>query len=80
MPRIKIKWMKKPKVALGWSSPNLNTIYLDRRLEEKPLMQTAIHESLHQAFPYLDETAISGAEISIADVLWRIGFRLKEDN
>jgi hypothetical protein len=80
MPRIRIKWMKNPKVAWGWSSPNLNTIYLDKNMDEKTLMQVALHEGLHQIFPYLDENAVHGAEKTLADVLWRIGYRLKEDD
>ena len=80
MPRIRIKWMKKPKVAWGWSSPNLNTIYLDHRMEPKTLLEVASHETIHQIFPYLDERAVDGAGKTLADVLWRIGFRLKEDD
>jgi hypothetical protein len=79
MPRIKIRWMKSEK-AWGYASPAKNTIYLDHRMEPKTLLEIASHETIHQLFPYLDERAVDGAGKTLADVLWRIGFRLKEDD
>ena len=85
MPRINIVWMKSDK-AWGYAEvkhldPNhVSTIYLDKRMHDKELLRVAIHEWLHIKFPWLSESVVKRLSHSLADVLWRIGFRLKEDD
>jgi hypothetical protein len=54
-------------------------IEIDPELEPKTHMDIAIHEGLHVLFPYLPEDQIDHAGKSLADLLWRMGFRMKED-
>lgn len=57
-----------------------STIWLDRRMNDRELMRKAIHEWFHIRFPWLSESTVVRLEHSLADVLFRIGFRLKEDD
>jgi len=72
--RVKIKWMRSEK-AWGYAVPDRSEIHLDRRLDDKLLLEIASHETIHVLFPYLTEDAVDGAGKTLADVLWRLKFR-----
>lgn len=50
-------------------------IEIDHRLKPKAWLSRLVHESLHHAFPDMDEAPIAAAEKKIADILWRSGVR-----
>lgn len=51
-------------------------IALDPRQPEEELLDTAVHELLHDACPYLEEYAVEVYGTHIADALWKMGWRL----
>ena len=51
-------------------------IALDPRQPESELLDTAVHELLHDACPYLEEYAVEVYGSHIADALWKMGWRL----
>lgn len=54
-------------------------IELDPGMESKTEMDIAIHEGLHCLFPYLPEHDIDTAGKTLADLLWRLGYRRRDD-
>ena len=58
--------------------PAGGTIYLDPRQPEEELLDTAVHELIHDAMPYLEEYAVEVYGSHIADCLWRMGWRLEK--
>lgn len=56
--------------------PAGGTIYIDPRQPEHELLDTAVHELLHDAAPYLEEYAVEVYGSHIADALWKMGWRL----
>lgn len=53
-------------------------IALDPRQPEHELLDTAVHELLHDACPYLEEYAVEVYGTHIADALWKMGWRLSK--
>lgn len=42
-------------------------------------MDISIHEGLHVLFPDLSEEAVNNAGITLADLLWRLGYRRDQE-
>lgn len=57
-------------------SPMNGRIAIDPRQPEPEMLDTCVHELLHDAAPYLDEYAVETYGSHIADALWRMGWRL----
>lgn len=55
-------------------------IELDPELEEKTEMDIALHEGLHCLFPWLPEEQVNDAGKTLADLLWRLKFRRKDED
>jgi len=53
-------------------------IELDPELDDKTLIDIATHETVHVVAPDLSEEAADRIGRHVADVLWRLGFRLEE--
>lgn len=53
----------------------LKTVAIDPRQRQKSMLETAIHEGLHAAFPHLNEHEVRKAEATIAQIPWKLGFR-----
>lgn len=53
-------------------------IELDPALDDRTEMDIALHEGLHVLFPYLPEDAVDNAGKTLADLLWRLGYRREE--
>ena len=51
------------------------TIDIDPRLAGQTHLDIAIHEGLHCLFPQIDEAVINAAGTTLADLLWRLGYR-----
>lgn len=50
-------------------------IQIDPRQTPRHFHSTAVHESIHAAFPELTEAEVLRGERIIAGVLWRLGYR-----
>lgn len=61
--------------AWGMAYPAEWRIELDPDLDEKTLLDIAVHEVTHVVIPDLDEAAVDRLGKHVADVLWRLGFR-----
>jgi hypothetical protein len=79
MRRIHFKH-KRNRGCWGLSYPDEFRVELDPDLEPKTKMDIAIHEGLHVLFPYLPENDVDNAGKTLADLLWRLGFRLKDED
>lgn len=55
-------------------------IELDPDLEDKTEMDIALHEGMHVLFPYLPEDVVNDAGKMLADLLWRLGYRRKDED
>jgi hypothetical protein len=56
--------------------PSGGEIILDPRQPEDELLDTVIHELLHDACPYLEEYAVEVYGNHISEALWKMGWRL----
>jgi hypothetical protein len=56
--------------------PAGGTIYIDPRQDEEEMLDTTVHELLHDAAPYLEEYAVEVYGTPISDALWKMGWRL----
>jgi hypothetical protein len=74
MRRIRYKF-KRLRDCWGLAYPDEYRIELDPRMDEKTLMDIALHEGLHCIFPHIKETDIDNAGKTLAVLLWRLGFR-----
>jgi hypothetical protein len=54
-------------------------VELDPAMESKTELEIGIHEGLHCLFPYLPEQEVDTAGKTLADLLWRLGYRRKDD-
>lgn len=81
MRRISIR-RKRNKNAWGMAYPDLYRIELDPALDldDKNLIEISVHEVAHVVFPHLDEATVDLLGKQCADVLWRLKFRVSEDN
>lgn len=55
----------------------IKTLYIDPRLYPKDYLDTLIHETIHQCFPKLSEQKVLNGATTIANLLWRLGYRKK---
>ena len=77
MRRISIK-RKRNKNAWGMAYPDEWRIELDPELDDKTLIDIAVHETVHVVARDLSEEATDRIGRHVADVLWRLGFRREE--
>ena len=70
---------KRNKGAWGLAHVDQWRIEIDPDLEDRTHMDIAIHEGLHCLFPDLSEEAVNQAGITLADLLWRLGYRRFEE-
>lgn len=77
MRKVRYRFKRNPG-AWGMAYPKEHRIELDPYLDEKTLLDIAIHETAHVVVPDLDEEAVDRLGRACADVLWRIGFRREE--
>lgn len=75
MRKIRISRKRNPG-HWGMAYPDEWRIELDPELDDKTLMDIAAHEVAHVVLPDLSEEAVDRLGKHVADVLWRLGFRL----
>ena len=73
MRRIRFKFKRNPGVW-GLAFPS-GRIELDPSLDDRTLLDIGCHEALHVLFPDLSEESVNNAGITLADLLWRLGYR-----
>lgn len=64
----------------GMAYPKEWRIELDPVLDEKTLIDIATHETVHVVAPDLSEEATDRIGRHVADVLWRLGFRIEQEH
>jgi hypothetical protein len=74
---IKIEF--KDLTNFGYAYHDERRIEIKTGLRQDMLLKVAVHEVIHVELPDLDESAVLRVEKSVADVLWRIGFRKAKD-
>lgn len=74
MRRIRFK-RRRNRGVWGLAYSDEYRIEIDPDLDERTEMDIALHEGLHVIFPYLPEDAVDDAGKTLADLLWRLGFR-----
>lgn len=79
MRRIRYR-LKRNRGCWGKAWPHQSRIEIDPCLDCKTTLDIALHEGLHVLFPIIDEDEINTAGKSLADLLWRIGFRRKDED
>ena len=60
---------------MGFAEFEGSTVTIDPRQSQKEMLDTAIHEGLHLAFPELSEEDVEKAAQIIAQVPWKLGYR-----
>ena len=50
-------------------------VTLDPRQPESELLDSAVHEFIHVACPYMAEQNVAATATIIADALWKMGYR-----
>lgn len=75
-----VKWPKEiyGGTCYGLCEIDTKTINYERGLQGQQLLVYSIHEMLHAEFPKASEAVVTQAAEDIADVLWRMGFRDKD--
>lgn len=77
----KVKFRFKRNIGCwGMAYPDEWRIELDPYLDEKTLIDIAVHETTHVVAPDLSEEATDRIGRHVADVLWRLGFRREEED
>jgi hypothetical protein len=61
--------------CVGSCYPGWKLIEIDPRQCPKDYLDTLIHEALHELFPRMKEDKVLHAGTSIANLLWRLGYR-----
>ena len=66
-----------PAVGQCWphTRPRLRKIEIDPRQSPKDYLDTLLHEAIHENFPKVKEPKVLNAATSIANLLWRLGYR-----
>jgi len=59
----------------GLAFPHEWRIEIDPGLDDKTLLDIAIHEAAHVVLPELDEGQVDRLGRHAADLLWRMGYR-----
>lgn len=71
---------KRNRGCWGLAFPDEFRIELDPDLDERTEIDIALHEALHVLFPYLPETDVNEAGKTMADLLWRLKYRRKDED
>jgi len=70
---------KDKNVGQCWPGSKKHIIEIDPRQCPKDYLDTLLHEALHELFPYKPEKFIQKAGKSLANLLWRLKYRKKNE-
>ena len=75
--RVLNKHIKDTDNVVGqcWPASGDHIIEIDPRQCPKEYLDTLIHESIHELFPKIMEKTVLHAGTTIANLLWRLGYR-----
>lgn len=59
----------------GQADKETGDVTLDPRQPESEMLDSAVHEFLHVACPYMAEKKVAITATIIADALWKMGYR-----
>lgn len=62
----------------GEADKRTGEVTLDPRQTEDELLDSAVHEFLHVACPYMGEAKVHTTATIIADALWKMGYRRRK--
>ena len=77
MRKVRFQFKRNPGVW-GLAFVEQHRIELDPYLDDKTLIDIAIHETTHVVAPDLSEECVDRIGRACADVLWRLKFRREE--
>jgi hypothetical protein len=85
-PKIKVEFDElgdpapngKNGVSFGEADKRTGEIIIDPRQAESELLDTAVHECLHVACPYMGEAKVHKTATIIANQLWKLGYRRRK--
>lgn len=63
------------KTPFGYCWKGYGDIHIDPRQPEYEMIDTVVHELIHDAMPYLDESAVEASATKIAEAMWKLGYR-----
>jgi hypothetical protein len=61
--------------AFGKANKPTGEVVIDPRQPESELLDTAVHEALHVACPFMGEAKVAKTATLIAETLWKMGYR-----
>lgn len=85
-PKIKVEFDElgdavpngKNGVSFGEADKRTGEVTLDPRQREEEMLDSAVHEFLHVACPYMAETHVHRTASIIAEQLWKMGYRRRK--
>jgi hypothetical protein len=77
MRKVRFKFKRNPG-CWGLAFVEQHRIELDPYLDDKTLIDIAIHETTHVVAPDLSEECVDRIGRACADILWRLKFRREE--
>jgi hypothetical protein len=75
----RIKVGRLDKNTLGECHHDKRKIIISPKAKGRLTLDTLIHESLHACFPDMGEGAVDEVARDIAEVLWKVGYRVPKD-
>ena len=63
------------KTPFGYCWKGTGDIHIDPRQPEHEMIDTIVHELLHDSAVFLDEPAVEAISTRIASAMWRLGYR-----
>ena len=73
--RVKPSHAPNCKTPFGYVWKGWGDIHIDPRQPEHEMIDTVVHELLHDCLPFLDENTVETNATKIAEAMWRIGYR-----
>ena len=63
------------KTPFGYCWKGTGDIHIDPRQPEYEMIDTVVHELIHDCLPFLDEKTVEETATKMAESMWRLGYR-----
>jgi len=63
------------KTPFGYCWKGTGDIHIDPRQPEHEMIDTVVHELMHDCLPFLDENTVETSATKMAEAMWRLGYR-----